>query len=119
MKSLAFWCRILSSSLLAFVLLDGISAASADSAAATAGENIFKSNCVLCHGTDATGNTPLGTQLKARNLHSAAVQKKTNAELKKIITSGEGNMPPFAAQLSSAQIDEVLAYVRQLGKSKK
>jgi mono/diheme cytochrome c family protein len=84
-----------------------------------AGENLFKSHCVLCHGTDATGNTTMGKQLKARNLHSAIVQKKSDAELKHIITDGEGNMPPFSAQLSSAQIDELVAYVRQLAKSKK
>lgn len=84
-----------------------------------AGENLFKSHCILCHGADATGNTTLGKQLKARNLHSTIVQKKTDAELKHIITEGEGNMPTFAAQLSSGQIDELVAYVRHLGKSKK
>jgi mono/diheme cytochrome c family protein len=61
----------------------------------------------------------MGKQLKARNLHSAIVQKKSDSELKHIVTDGEGNMPPFSAQLSSAQIDELVAYVRQLGKSKK
>lgn len=86
---------------------------------AAAGENLFKSHCILCHGTDATGNTTLGKQLKARNLHTAFVQKKTDAELKDVIANGNGNMPPFAAQLSDAQIDEVLAYVRRLGKDRK
>ena len=91
--------------------------ASPDSSVA-AGENLFKSHCVLCHGPDATGNTVLGKQLKAKNLHSAIVQKKTDPELKKIITDGEGNMPPFSAQLSGAQIEELVAFIRQLGKSK-
>ena len=86
---------------------------------AAAGENVFKSHCILCHGADATGNTTLGKQLKARNLHSAIVQKKTDAELKHVITKGEGNMPTFSAQLSSAQIEELVAYIRQLGKAKK
>ncbi len=94
-------------------------ASSATDPKSAAGENLFKSHCVLCHGTDATGNTTLGKQLKARNLHSAIVQKKTDAELKHIITDGEGNMPTFAAQLSAAQIEELVAYVRQLGKSRK
>jgi mono/diheme cytochrome c family protein len=98
--------------------LSALSFAGTDTTAA-AGENLFKSHCVLCHGTDATGNTTMGKQLKARNLHSAIVQKKSDAELKHIITDGEGNMPPFSAQLSSAQIDELVAYVRQLAKSKK
>lgn len=97
--------------------LSALSFAESDSPAA-AGENVFKSHCVLCHGTDATGNTTIGKQLKARNLHSAFVQKKTDPELKHIITNGEGNMPTFAAQLTAAQIDELVAYVRQLGKSK-
>ena len=28
------------------------------------GEATFKSKCVLCHGEDGTGNTPLGKQLR-------------------------------------------------------
>jgi cytochrome c oxidase cbb3-type subunit III len=118
MNGLRFLCKAGVKSLAAIWFLSALSFAGPDSAAA-AGENLFKSHCVLCHGTDATGNTTMGKQLKARNLHSAIVQKKSDAELKRIITDGEGNMPPFAAQLTSAQIDELAAYVRLLGKSKK
>jgi mono/diheme cytochrome c family protein len=116
MKDLYFFRRAISNRGVVIFLLSALSFAGADP---KAGENLFKSHCVLCHGADATGNTTLGKQLKARNLHSTIVQKKTDAELKHIITGGEGNMPTFAAQLSSAQIDELVAYVRRLGKSKK
>lgn len=88
-------------------------------AKASAGENLFKSHCVLCHGTDATGNTALGKQLKAKNLHSAIVQKNTDAELKQLIMNGKGGMPPFADQLTGTQIDALVGYIRQLGKAKK
>lgn len=81
------------------------------------GEATFKSKCVLCHGADGTGNTPLGKQLQAANLHSKDVQKKTNAELHKIIHDGKTNMPPFGDQLSDEQIDQVIKYVRSFGKS--
>jgi mono/diheme cytochrome c family protein len=118
MNGLRFLCKSGLSSLAAICFLSAFSFAGTDATAAV-GENVFKSHCVLCHGTDATGNTTMGKQLKARNLHSAIVQKKSDAELKHIITDGEGNMPPFSAQLSSAQIDDLVAYVRQLGKSKK
>lgn len=111
-------CKVISGILPAVCFLSTLSFAATDSKAA-AGENVFKSHCILCHGTDATGNTTLGKQLKARNLHSAIVQKKTDAELKHVIAAGEGNMPTFAAQLSSAQIEELVAYIRQLGKAKK
>lgn len=85
-----------------------------------AGEATFKAKCVICHGSDGHGQTTLGKQLKAFDLHTAQVQKQSDADLKKVITNGQGNMPPFQDQLSSTQIDEVLSYVRSaFGKKKK
>jgi cytochrome c6 len=81
------------------------------------GADTFKSKCVLCHGADGTGNTPLGKQLQAANLRSKDVQKKTNAELHTIIHDGKTNMPPFGDQLSDEQINQVIRYVRSLAKS--
>jgi cytochrome c6 len=83
------------------------------------GAATFKAKCVLCHGADGTGNTPLGKQLQAANLRSKDVQKKTNAELHKVIHDGQTNMPPFADQLSDQQITDVIRYVRTLGKAAK
>ena len=85
----------------------------------SAGETVFKSKCVLCHGSDGTGNTPLGKQLQAANLRSKDVQSKTNAELHKVIHDGQTNMPAFAEQLTDAQIDQVIKYVRTLCKGTK
>ncbi|HKW17941.1 MAG TPA: cytochrome c [Terriglobales bacterium] len=84
-----------------------------------AGAATFKSKCVLCHGADGSGNTPLGKQLQAANLGSKDVQKKTNAELHKIVHDGKTNMPPFGDQLSDAQINQVIKYVRSFAKSTK
>lgn len=83
------------------------------------GATIFKGKCQLCHGADGTGNTTLGKQLQAANLRSKEVQKKTDAELRKAVHDGNGNMPPFADQLNDSQIDQVLKFVRALGKPKK
>ena len=80
------------------------------------GAATFKSKCVLCHGADGTGNTPLGKQLQAANLGSKEVQKKSNAELHKFIHDGKTNMPPFGDQLTDEQIDQVVKYVRTFGK---
>lgn len=87
--------------------------------AQTDGAGIFKEKCVLCHGADGGGNTPLGKQLQAANLRSKDVQKKTNAELRKTVHDGSANMPPFADQLSDEQIDQVVKYVRALGNQAK
>ncbi|HEY4660405.1 MAG TPA: cytochrome c [Terriglobales bacterium] len=83
------------------------------------GEATFKSKCVLCHGEDGTGNTPLGKQLQAANLHSPDVQKRTNAELHKVVHDGQTNMPAFADQLTDEEITQVIKYVRTFGKSAK
>lgn len=86
---------------------------------ASAGASIFKSRCVLCHGSDGSGNTPLGKQLQAANLGSKEVQKQTNAELHKIVHDGKANMPSFADQLNDQEITQVVEFVRQFGKSAK
>jgi mono/diheme cytochrome c family protein len=84
----------------------------------TGGAEVFKANCVLCHGEDGHAQTALGKQLGAHDLHSAAVQKKTDTELKNVITHGQKSMPPFAGQLSPAQVGQVVAYIRELGKKR-
>jgi cytochrome c6 len=87
--------------------------------AENSGATIFKSKCVLCHGADGTGNTPLGKQLQAANLRTKDVQKKSDAELTKVVHDGNGNMPPFGEQLSDDEISQVIQYVRTFGKTAK
>lgn len=81
------------------------------------GATTFKSKCIVCHGADGSGNTPLGKQLQAANLHSKDVQKMSDAELRKIVHDGQANMPAFADQLSDEEITQVVKYVRQFGKT--
>ena len=88
-------------------------------AQASSGAATFKSKCQLCHGADGAGDTTLGKQLQAANLRSKDVQKKTDAELHKVIHDGNGNMPPFADQLGDDQITQVIRFVRALGKTAK
>jgi mono/diheme cytochrome c family protein len=90
----------------------------ADSKAA-GGEAVYQARCVLCHGSDGHSQTTLGKQLGAIDLHSPAVQKKTDAELKNVILHGQKNMPPFDGQITSAEIDQVISRVREFGKKKK
>src|SRR5690348_12412363 len=49
--------------------------------AAADGAATFKAKCAMCHGQDATGNTPMGKNLKIRDLTSADVQKQSDAEI--------------------------------------
>ena len=89
----------------------------AQQAAKSPGASLFRSKCVLCHGADGSGKTPLGKQLQAADLRSKDVQKLSDAELHKIIHDGQANMPAFADQLSDTEIDQVLKHVRAFGKA--
>ena len=85
-------------------------------AAANPGKVLFASKCTLCHGADGTGKTAVGKNLKIPDLHSTDVQKKSDADLKTIITDGKNKMPAFKGKLSDAQIDQAISYIRELGK---
>jgi mono/diheme cytochrome c family protein len=80
------------------------------------GQKIFLEKCKKCHGEDGSGNTNFGKSLRAADLRSADVQKKTDADFYLQIDKGKKNMPPFGASLDKTQINDVIAYVRQFGK---
>ena len=54
--------------------------------------------------------------LAIRDLRSDAVQKQTDVELTKTIAGGKGKMPPYGKQLSTAQIEGLIAFIRTLKK---
>jgi mono/diheme cytochrome c family protein len=80
------------------------------------GENLFKGKCGMCHGPDGAGKTTMGEKLKISDLHSADVQKKSDADLKTIIAKGKDKMPAYEAKLSKEQIDKLVVYIRDLAK---
>ena len=80
------------------------------------GADTFKAKCAMCHGPDGAGKTAMGEKLKLRDLSSAEVQKQSDAELTQIVTKGKGKMTPFEGKLTKEQIEQVVGYVRSLGK---
>ena len=80
------------------------------------GAAIYKAKCVICHGADGAGQTPMGKNMKLRALGSAEVQKQTDAELVKWIADGKGKMPAYKGKLTPADIDAVVAFIRTLKK---
>jgi len=79
-------------------------------------EKTYKTNCVLCHAPDGSGSSPSGKALKAQDLRSELIQKKTDTELAAVITSGKGKMPAFGKKLKPDQITQLVAYIRALPK---
>lgn len=84
--------------------------------AADEGAATFKAKCAMCHGQDATGNTPMGKNLKIRDLTSPDVQKQSDAELLATITKGKNKMPEYGSKLSNDQIADLQKYIRTLKK---
>jgi mono/diheme cytochrome c family protein len=85
--------------------------------AETDAASLFKSKCVMCHGEDGSGNTPSGQALKAKDLRSEETQKKSDAEIAEVITKGRNKMPAFGQKLKPEQIQQLVAYIRQLPKN--
>jgi cytochrome c6 len=81
-------------------------------------EKIYKTNCVLCHAADGSGNSSSGKALGAKDLRSDVAQKETDTELAEVITQGKGKMPAFGKKLKAEDISKLVAYIRALPKAK-
>jgi mono/diheme cytochrome c family protein len=90
--------------------------AAAQAGKAEEGQELFKQNCAKCHGPDGSGNTPIGKAVGAKDLRAPEALKMTDAEISTQIDKGKGNMPPFGDTLDKAKINDLIAYVRELGK---
>ena len=81
---------------------------------------VYNQSCKGCHGMNGEGNPAMAKMMhvKMLPLGSKAVQAKSDAQLKKDITDGVGKMPAMKS-LSANQVEDVVAYIRELGKSGK
>lgn len=79
-------------------------------AGAPEGKAIYDTKCKACHKADGSGMAAM----KMRALGSAEVQAKSDADLKKDITAGNGKMK--AQSVTPAQADDLVAYIRTLKK---
>lgn len=76
--------------------------------------DVYKAKCAGCHGATGAGDSAVGKKLGVKPLNSADVQKKTDAELKTVITKGNGKMPAFGGKVADADIDKLVAFIRKL-----
>ena len=72
-----------------------------------------------CSADGEAGSWPgAGKALKAQDLRSDVVQKKSDAELTVVITNGKGKMPAFGKKLKPDDIAKLVAFIRALPKNK-
>jgi mono/diheme cytochrome c family protein len=76
----------------------------------------FKAKCAMCHGADGKGDTAMGKKFGLKDMGSAEVQSKSDADLTGIITNGKDKMPSYKGKLTDAQIGDVVKFIRTLKK---
>lgn len=91
----------------------------ADAASVSRGLEIYKTNCLACHGGDGKGKGPVATRLgfTAGDLTDAGeMASRTDGELFWKIATGRKPMPPFKVEdgLTDRQIWDVINYTRTL-----
>jgi len=82
------------------------------------GASTFEAHCATCHAPDGSGNTAVGKSMKIPDLHSAEVQKLSDAQLAEVISNGKNSMPPFKGSLNPDQIHDLVIHMRQWGQNK-
>ena len=79
------------------------------------GAAIYSEVCARCHGPGGVPEPTMVARIGVRPLTSERVRTElTDSDLKKQIWEGskDRQMPAFAGALSEAQVDAVIAYVR-------
>jgi mono/diheme cytochrome c family protein len=90
--------------------------AGALSSAGAPAADLYKGKCVMCHGADGSGATPMGKKLNLKDLRSPEVQGQTDAQLSETIENGKGKMPGQKDRLSKDEIRDLAGHVRALSK---
>jgi len=97
--------------------LTALSAGTAFAADAKAGKEVYDKSCKSCHGTDGAPNPAVAKMMKVemKDLKAPDVQSRSDADLKKVITAGEGKMKATPT-VAGAAADDCVAYVRSMKK---
>jgi mono/diheme cytochrome c family protein len=79
------------------------------------GKELYTAKCAPCHGPNGEGKAAIAKMFNVTlpALASKDVQSKSDADLKKVITTGKGKMKPVAG-ITDSQASDVVAYIRTL-----
>jgi mono/diheme cytochrome c family protein len=89
----------------------------ADDVSISRGAELYKINCVPCHGTDAKGTGVIGTffQFKPADLTTTTVQQNSDGALFLVISNGvEGRMPALNENFYVRERWDLVNYIRTL-----
>jgi mono/diheme cytochrome c family protein len=96
---------------LTILIFAALTATSVWAADAAAGKTVYATKCKSCHGADGEGNPAIAKAMKVELKPLSA----TTADVKDVITKGQGKMKPMPA-VTGDDLDNVVAYVKSLKK---
>jgi cytochrome c6 len=76
--------------------------------------DLYKTKCLMCHGADGKGATPMGPKIGVRDFRSPVVAKETDAEMFTLTKEGKNKMPAYKGKLTDDQIKDLVKYIRTL-----
>lgn len=82
-----------------------------ESAGVTKGEQLYLSNCTLCHGRDG--------KLGFNGAKDLTISILTKAEMIALVTNGKGVMMPYRNTLTAKDIEAVVDHVHSLNVARK
>lgn len=87
-----------------------------DTEALSRGASLFASFCRTCHGTDGLGDGPVARHgfPPPPSLSAEHAVEMADGQIFHVITYGQGNMPPHAAQLTRDDRWKVILFLRSL-----
>lgn len=77
-------------------------------AAIAAGEAIYKDQCAICHGADATGGLPNTPDFTTPEYTNSLKESPGGAFC--VLSEGEGAMPAFEDKLTQEELWQVMVY---------
>lgn len=85
--------------------------------AITGGRDLFMAYCAKCHGAGGVGDGPSAGSLRVQPANLTLVKDRSDTDIFTTISSGRGSdMPPFELILTREQRQELVKFVRTLGR---
>lgn len=79
-------------------------------------EALYKAKCAVCHAADGSGNTPAGKKMEVQDFKAPEIAKLSDQIFFDITKKGKGKMPAYEGKLTDTQINDLVKYIRALGK---
>ena len=84
--------------------------------AQSAGADLYKAKCQMCHGAKGLADTPAAKAMKVKPVTDPEVRKFSEAQMVEAVQNGMGKMQPYKGKLTDAQIKDAVAYFRTFSK---